>query len=682
MDDASGQLRRQIAGQGFAAPSPTTEAPAIPTAPTPPAMADATARVNPSKEPSGAWAVWLGLAIALMWLGALGGLAFDPTLRAQALDLPTAIFLVLCVAAAMPAFAFFLAGLCVRHMALARAAARKFDRAAEKLLSPNMEATGAAKSLAQTIRGQISAIDSAVSVALDKMEALDKSLARQAGSVGQSAERARIAAAELGDRLEGERVQLNTLLAQIDAASHQLADNAARQAQYLHGASDHLAERSEAAATAFERQAAALASASEQIVQKTERAQTSFASITASSNKLAETISPALDRLAQAAALVDGARASVDGAAGQSERLSRVLSDISQRTIADAQLLEAEFVKRVQTLRETAGAAWQRLTEASVIAQRAAEDARIAADAQASAAEKRLQETAEAMFAAASRADQAAETRFAQARRLVEKAAALLDEAALRIDARLKPFADARSGEEVLQAARLAGAAPSIAAPVVAIPEAETPAIRRPSAITREDGGPDAAPKMDPVAITPLADLRPRFSSNEPEPEERTERNQNEMNAPAKAPSPSAPARPTENGAPFQDRRNGWSWGDILTTLRDEHAEDAEAEELWRVINEAGVHPRETLNGAAMERVLARARHGGPARRRIVQEAAPDAVRRLRQMLAQDPVLQDRAQRFAETYAANLPFDGGVRKLVERVDTDIGRMFLLLEALG
>ncbi|KAF0177787.1 MAG: hypothetical protein FD160_2496, partial [Caulobacteraceae bacterium] len=96
------------------------------------------------------------------------------------------------------------------------------------------------------------------------------------------------------------------------------------------------------------------------------------------------------------------------------------------------------------------------------------------------------------------------------------------------------------------------------------------------------------------------------------------------------------------------------------------------------VIADAGLRLSEVFTLSALDRIGARARNGTQARRRAVRDAAPEAVRRLSELLEADPRARQEAARFLEAEGARLA------DLLARgrasMSADATRAFLLLDA--
>jgi len=92
----------------------------------------------------------------------------------------------------------------------------------------------------------------------------------------------------------------------------------------------------------------------------------------------------------------------------------------------------------------------------------------------------------------------------------------------------------------------------------------------------------------------------------------------------------------------------------------------------------AGLQLQEVFSVGALDRIAGRARNGTQARRRAVRDAAPDAVRRLSDLLEANPGARQQAARFLEAEGARLADLLGRGRA--SMTADATRAFLLLDA--
>lgn len=167
---------------------------------------------------------------------------------------------------------------------------------------------------------------------------------------------------------------------------------------------------------------------------------------------------------------------------------------------------------------------------------------------------------------------------------------------------------------------------------------------------------------------------------NEPDPLE---------NAPPRA----RPQVRSEQPAPAE-----WTWRDLLSSVeqsdgaaaprqaQDQQAgraqQQAEARgpslPIAETITRAGVTLAEVFSPSALERIAQRSRSGTQARRRAVQDAAPDATRLLADFLAQDARANQEAMQFLRTDGARIAELMGRGRAA--MTAEATRVFLLIDA--
>ena len=95
-------------------------------------------------------------------------------------------------------------------------------------------------------------------------------------------------------------------------------------------------------------------------------------------------------------------------------------------------------------------------------------------------------------------------------------------------------------------------------------------------------------------------------------------------------------------------------------------------------IERAGLHLDEVFSLSGLERIAQRARSGTQARRRAVQDAAPDAARRMSEHLAGNAEAKQEAMRFLSTEGARIADQIGRGRAA--MNAEATRAFLLLDA--
>ncbi|MBL8535802.1 MAG: hypothetical protein JNM59_00200 [Hyphomonadaceae bacterium] len=162
------------------------------------------------------------------------------------------------------------------------------------------------------------------------------------------------------------------------------------------------------------------------------------------------------------------------------------------------------------------------------------------------------------------------------------------------------------------------------------------------------------------------------------------------------------PQRPRRRASQESERRVGadgnWTWRDLLSDAPEEAApamrreardpvahlrrrapEPAETHlPIVDMIERAGVNFDAAFSPSALERIAQRARAGTQARRRAVQDAAPDSARQLAAHLSRDPAANLEAMEFLRSEGAR------IAELIGRgraaMDAEATRAFLLIDA--
>ena len=109
-----------------------------------------------------------------------------------------------------------------------------------------------------------------------------------------------------------------------------------------------------------------------------------------------------------------------------------------------------------------------------------------------------------------------------------------------------------------------------------------------------------------------------------------------------------------------------------------EEAGAGDAMGIVGVVERSGLRLSEVFSASGLDRIAQRARGGSHARRRAVQDAAPDAVRRLADYLSRDAAASQEAMRFLRADGARIAELLGRGRA--QMDSEITRAFLLIDA--
>lgn len=158
---------------------------------------------------------------------------------------------------------------------------------------------------------------------------------------------------------------------------------------------------------------------------------------------------------------------------------------------------------------------------------------------------------------------------------------------------------------------------------------------------------------------------------------------------PLETPRPAPPPRADEARAPAP---SDWTWRDLMSSVDSAGGarpappprgpapapNAAAAVPMAETIARAGLVLADVFSPSALERIAQRSRSGTQARRRAVQDAAPEATRRLADFLAQDAGANQEAMQFLRTDGARIAELMGRGRAA--MTAEATRVFLLLDA--
>jgi hypothetical protein len=418
---------------------------------------------------------------SVIWLGALGAIAFGYRAAASPVFLALLAALALAPVGVMWAVAYIVS----QARRLARES-RRARRLTEEMVGPTALAAAQTGALVEAMRGQIATAVEVANQAREHLTALRQALAIETERLAEATAQASRTTIGLVDSLSRERGELNTLALTLDARSSAVTDAINRQAHMVAEASDLAETQLREAEAALAARAADLAAAAgeavdasrvaaEDLGRQVARLETASGGVgdqvRALESELTEqraalvTVAHALradhedfatlaeSRTAQLAEFVAGARLDVtqlnEATSAGASALSNLIAEARAkfRELAEAAGAERDaFALSAEDTLKGLAEAGAREREHLESAMRstiealsaAAVEAREAADVHAEAARARVDLLNEAAFAAGQKAEQVFEARLTEARGLIEHSAKLVEEAGDRAAQRLE----------------------------------------------------------------------------------------------------------------------------------------------------------------------------------------------------------------------------------------------------
>ena len=205
-----------------------------------PAMPDAeieTLSEPVRKDPPGVGAGFWGTVSALAWVVvAVGAPVAFIGRDALQYQHPAVIVGIVAVALA-PAILILLAAAGAREARRVRRDTAQLTLIATEALAPTSEVEERARSLGQTVRAEIGALQSVVESALDRFAELEAAAARNAQVFDEAVANARDGAGTLSQTLQGERIAFEDLTTELRTQSDTLGENVGRQIRLMREAS-------------------------------------------------------------------------------------------------------------------------------------------------------------------------------------------------------------------------------------------------------------------------------------------------------------------------------------------------------------------------------------------------------------------------------------------------------------
>jgi len=338
---------------------------------------------NPSVK--GAGAGFWGVGTAVAWVGVAIG-APAAFLGYEAFQqLHPAVLVGIAAIAIAPAMQILFAAAAAREAHRVRRETVDLTR----LLAPD-DVEGRARSLGETVRAEIGALQEAVGATLERFAELEAAAARNAQLFDGAVSNARDGAGVLSQTLQNERIAFEDLTSELRNQSDTLGDNVGRQIRLMREASRLVRQEYVAADETLQGHLASFSAAATLMAERTDAIDGAATATHMAAQRLDGTIVSALDALSQATSLTDTARQSAEHATQAANATASAVRETTQRAVADARRVAHMIRNETQAMEDTASATLAKLKDAADEARRASEDAQAAADRHAASIQRRL----------------------------------------------------------------------------------------------------------------------------------------------------------------------------------------------------------------------------------------------------------------------------------------------------
>ena len=339
---------------------------------------DRPAAADPKPHDPGALIGLLAMAVGGLWIA--GGLAATVVLVGfeRVLMLQPAEAGALAAAVLMPALMAWFSGAAASDGARARAEAARLADAADRLMNPERGAEGAARQLAESVRGEINTLDRALEQTLARLREVEERIARQARSVDDMSEQAKAGANQMISGMEREREELLKISHELTGRAQTIGDSISRHTQAISEAARLAEAEVRAADQALDHRLTSFGAAAALINERTHGLSNAAQASADSAARLETALSNALGVLAKATNLTDGARQSAEAASLAANSTAGAIRDTTVRAIEDAKRAANLIRGEAVTVEREAAIALERLREAAEAARSAAISARAA----------------------------------------------------------------------------------------------------------------------------------------------------------------------------------------------------------------------------------------------------------------------------------------------------------------
>jgi hypothetical protein len=343
---------------------------------------------------------WMAIAGALGWISTAAATPIA-MLGWQAVQaLPVAALAGWGAAALAPAILILNSASAAREAHRTRRETMRLTAMAAEVLAPGEAAEARARRLGFTVRSEIGALQHVMDTALDRLMELETAAARNAETFNNAVACANEGAGALTQMLGHERHAIQALNQDLSEQTEVIGQTIGRQVRMMREATRLVRCEFENADDVFQNHLTQFAASAALMHERTEAidhaAQTTLGAV----SKLDNTMSGALDALAQASSLTDTARQSADAAALAANATASAVRDTTQRAVADARRVAQMIRQETEAMEASATETLSRLKMAAEEAHRASAEAQAAADMHATSIQRRLAGMADSARAA------------------------------------------------------------------------------------------------------------------------------------------------------------------------------------------------------------------------------------------------------------------------------------------
>lgn len=633
-------------------------------------------------ERAGGWMATAAFVLAAIWVSAAFTIAIAVLGADRIAQLTTIETAALFFVALLPAALLIFAGAAAREGVRAQAQARRLADAADRMMNPSPVAEAAARRLGISVRGEIAALDRSLGETLVKLEAVQSVISRQTQAVDQAALTAQQGAGHLVGGLERERAVLTKISEDLSAQAAKVSDAIGRQTQAITASAREADAHLRAADQVLEERVQSFGATSAMMGDRTAMLTQAAAQTSSSTQRLESALAGALDTLAKATSLTEAAKQSTEAATLAANTTAGAVRETTTRAIDDAKRAAELIRAEAQAVEREAAAALERLREAAELARTAAEGARAATGAlpprQPAPAPTPAPSSRPFFFTGSGAKERDVARRDTDRRAFDRMESERLGQVARAPDSDPRRGGDDGFGATAVRVSERPQSRLSLDETVAAersnrerwtwrdmvgAIEAETDVKAEP---VIAEAKPAPASRALVYAAPNEFDARPTFTIRA-------------ASAPALAPKPAPPAAviapPPPRTAPHPSSVSMAAAFAPRQTAQPVTQPAARSTDIFAV---AGIKLQEVFSVGALDRIAGRARNGTQARRRAVRDAAPDAVRRLSDLLEANPGARQQAARFLEAEGARLADLLGRGRA--SMSADATRAFLLLDA--
>lgn len=336
------------------------------------------------------WAAFAGGLAALVWIGgAIGAplsyygvdalMAMDPAMQVGLIAL-----------AFGPALLFWLAAAAAGEAVKARSFAAELTRLAHDNNTPILESEKQAQRLSMTVKGEIEALNDAVSAAFNRLNELEALTQRNTNMFDSAISATRENAQLMANQLEHERHAIASLNVELRGQTETMAHTIGRQVRLMREASKLVKTEITAAEDALETHLASFAASATMMGERTAAFHQVADSAHAATAQLNGTMVKMLDGLTEATRLTDTARKSTEQAVLAANETAAAVRETTRTAVFEAKRAAQSIRAETQALQEAAADTLQRLQGAAQAARVASTESQAAADTHALTIEKRL----------------------------------------------------------------------------------------------------------------------------------------------------------------------------------------------------------------------------------------------------------------------------------------------------